>query len=200
MFTRMKKLGAILSIGITLSFAACDKLARPSAPEMTTPVTIPKSAEQIWQDVSPSLIYVVARGIGGGVMQGSGFIVELDGKRLILTNRHVVKGAEKVSVGTDAKTLAVSPGYKIAAGLDHAVLEGPADVKAPALPLATRTLNPGAEVMALGFPLGIGKVITRGVVGIVEEGHILFDAPISRGGIARSGKSRAHHLRSSSGA
>ncbi len=176
----MEALRAILCAAFALGFAACDKPAAP-APPATPPSATPKSAEQIWQDVSPSLIYVSARGIDGGVMQGSGFVVELDGKRLILTNRHVVKGAEKVSIGTDTKSLVVSPGYKIAANLDLAVVECPADVKAPALPLATRTLNPGAEVVALGFPLGIGKIITRGIVSSVEDGHILFDAPISSG-------------------
>lgn len=182
----MKVIRAILCATFGLSFTACDKpvASHPPAtppPAATPPAATPKSAEQIWQDVSPSLIYISARGLDGGVMQGSGFVVELDGKRLILTNRHVVKGAEKVSVGTDTKSLIVSSGYKIAANLDLAVVECPADVKAPALPRATRTLNPGAEVVALGFPLGIGKIITRGIVSSVEDGHILFDAPISSG-------------------
>lgn len=177
----MKVIRAILCATFGLSFTACDKPVASHPPATPPPAATPKNAEQIWQDVSPSLIYVSARGIDGGVMQGSGFVVELDGKRLILTNRHVVKGAEKVSVGTDTKTLAVSPGYKIAADLDLAVVECPADVKAPALPLATRVLNPGAEVVALGFPLSIGKIITRGIISSVEDGHILFDAPISSG-------------------
>ena len=177
----MKVIRAILCVTFGLSFTACDKPVASHPPATPPPAATPKNAEQIWQDVSPSLIYVSARGIDGGVMQGSGFVVELDGKRLILTNRHVVKGAEKVSVGTDTKSLIVSSGYKIAANLDLAVVECPADVKAPALPRATRTLNPGAEVVALGFPLGIGKIITRGIVSSVEDGHILFDAPISSG-------------------
>ena len=35
--------------------------------------------------------------------------------------------------------------------------------------------------MALGYPLGLSKVITRGIVSSVEDTYVLFDAPISSG-------------------
>lgn len=167
----------IFSSFLTLCFSSCDKDPTPNRLSDSTP----KTAEQIWTEISPSLIYVAAAGIDGTKAQGSGFIVELDGKRLVLTNRHVVKGAEKVMVGTDAETLLPSVSYKIASDLDLAVVECPESLKAPPLRLATRPLNPGAEVIALGFPLGLSKVITRGVVSAVEDQYVLFDAPISSG-------------------
>lgn len=114
-------------------------------------------------------------------MQGSGFVVTLKGQRFVLTNRHVVKGAEKVLVGSDVAKLVASPGYKIAADLDLAVVECPSELKVPALPLAKHPPKPGAEVLALGFPLGISRVITRGIVSGVEDEYVLFDAPISSG-------------------
>lgn len=168
---------AVLSLVLALVLAACNKASAPIPSADFTP----KSAEQIWTEVSPSLIYVAAQGFDGSTMQGSGFIVELEGKRVILTNRHVVKGAEKVMVGTDAENLLPSSFYKIASDLDLAVANCPDSLKAPPLPLAVRPLNPGVEVTALGFPLGLNKVITRGVVSSVEETYVLFDAPISSG-------------------
>ena len=42
-------------------------------------------------------------------------------------------------------------------------------------------MNPGAEVFVLGYPLGIANVISRGIVGAVEDKYFLFDAPISSG-------------------
>lgn len=51
-----------------------------------------KSPEDIWREVSPSILSISAKGIDGTQAVGSGFVVELEGKRLVLTNRHVVKG------------------------------------------------------------------------------------------------------------
>ena len=167
----------IFSSLLALCFSSCDKPPTPNRLSDSTP----KTAEQVWTEISPSLIFVVAEGFGGTKMQGSGFIVELEGKRLILTNRHVVKGAEKVMVGTDAEKLLPSASYRIAGDLDLAVIECPDSLKVPPLRLATRPLNPGAEVIALGFPLGLSKVITRGVVSAIEDKYVLFDAPISSG-------------------
>ncbi len=36
-------------------------------------------------------------------------------------------------------------------------------------------------MFALGFPLGLANVISRGIVGAVEDTYFLFDAPISSG-------------------
>jgi S1-C subfamily serine protease len=140
-----------------------------------------KSPEQIWKDVSPSIVYVTARGVDGKVAQGSGFFVKLEGKRWILTNRHVVQGAEEVSVAPQGKNPKRARSYKISPDLDLAVVECPTDLEAKALPLAKRQPNPGTEVFALGFPLGIANVISRGIVGAAEDKYFLFDAPISSG-------------------
>ena len=163
-----------------LSLSACDKAPAPALPA-PPPTPSPKTAEEIWRDVSPSLVYIKAQGLDGSAMQGSGFIVELDGKRLLLTNRHVVKGAEKVFAGTDTEALVPTLGYRINTDLDLAVIDCPKGLNAPALKLASTSPNPGAEVTALGFPLGISKVITRGIISSVEDQYVLFDAPISSG-------------------
>jgi len=120
---------------------------------------------------------------------GSGVIVSADGT--VLTNNHVVEGAERVTVvlsdgrelpakvvGTDAPT-------------DLAVLdiEG---TNLPTLPLAdSNRLRVGDVVLAVGNPLGIGQTVTAGIIsakgrstGMSDGGYEDFlqtDAPINRG-------------------
>lgn len=94
--------------------------------------------------------------------QGSGFIVRADG--LILTNAHVVKGADEVTVKlTDrrefrAKVLGADP------STDVAVLK----IDATGLPVAplgsTRDLQVGQWVLAIGSPFGFENTVTAGVV------------------------------------
>ena len=109
--------------------------------------------------------------------QGSGFIVSADG--LILTNAHVVRGADEVTVkltdrrefkakvlGQDDKT-------------DVAVLKIDA-TGLPTLPLGnTRTLAVGEWVLAIGSPFGFENSVTAGVVSakgrsLPDEGMVPF--------------------------
>ncbi len=141
----------------------------------------PKSAEDIWKDASTSIVYVTARGIDGKGVQGSGFVATIEGKRWVVTNRHVVNGAEEVTVAPQGKNPERASFYKISPDLDLAIIECPAHLNARPLPLASQPANPGAEVFALGFPLGLANVISRGIIGAVEDNYFLFDAPISSG-------------------
>lgn len=159
-------------IGASAAFIAVASCSHPR-----TPI----SAEDIWKDASGSIVYVTARGVDGKVTQGSGFFAKIEGKNWILTNRHVVSGAEEVTVAPQGKNPKRAVFYKISPDLDLALIECPAELPAKPLPLAKQRLNPGAEVFALGFPLGIANVISRGIVGAVEDDYFLFDAPISSG-------------------
>src|SRR5205809_2121475 len=93
-----------------------------------------KPPEQIWKDASGSIIYVTAQGLDGKVSQGSGFFVKLEGKRWILTNRHVVNGAEEVAIAPQGKNPKRAGAYKISPDLDLAVIECPNDLEANPLP------------------------------------------------------------------
>ena len=98
------------------------------------------------------------RGIGSGVV-----IVD---KGVILTNLHVVNGAERVQVvfadGTesDATMIGLQPEN------DLAVLQAKTipDDLVPATLRSTRDLAMGDEVIAVGFPFGIGPSVSAGVV------------------------------------
>lgn len=94
---------------------------------------------------------------------GSGFIVSDDG--LILTNAHVVDGAQEVTVKlTDrrefaAKVLGADP------RTDVAVLKIDAGAKLPTVKLGrVDSLRVGEWVLAIGSPFGLENTVTAGVV------------------------------------
>ena len=121
---------------------------------------------------------------------GSGVIVRPDG--YILTNNHVVDGAEKVTIElTDGRTLEADV-VGTDAPTDLAVLKvDAADLKT--LPLGdSEAVRVGDVVLAVGNPLGVGQTVTMGIVSAKGratggngdggyEDFIQTDAPINRG-------------------
>lgn len=115
--------------------------------------------------------------------QGSGFIINEEG--YIITNQHVVDGAQKitVTVGLDAKEYRAK---LIGADepLDIALLKIESDEKDkkwPFLPLGdSNNLRLGDPVLALGSPLGLVQSVNDGIVshkhrgGIKPSGRDLF--------------------------
>jgi serine protease Do len=122
------------------------------------------------------------------VGQGSGFIVSADG--YILTNNHVVGGADRVIVKLEdgrefkAKTIGTDP------HTDVAVIKIEAN-NLPVLPLGdSDALEVGEWVMAIGNPFGLSHTLTAGIVsakgrsslGIADyENFIQTDAAINPG-------------------
>lgn len=95
---------------------------------------------------------------------GSGVVILENGT--ILTNLHVVAGAERLSVtfhdGTESEAVVVGLHPKN----DLAVIRArkiPDDLPAAVMGSAGR-LRPGDEVVAVGFPFGIGPSVSAGVV------------------------------------
>ena len=132
--------------------------------------TLPSPTAKAYQAIAPSVVRVKAlepdqdkgedqeRGIGSGVV-----IVD---KGIILTNLHVVMAAKKLKVvfydglEADATVISVQPEN------DLAVLQAkkvPDDLTAATL-RSTKDLVPGDEVVAVGFPFGIGPSATAGVI------------------------------------
>jgi serine protease Do len=118
---------------------------------------------------------------------GSGFIISPDG--YILTNNHMVEGAEKVTVelADDRKFTAEVTGTD--PDSDIAVIKIDVD-NLPYLELAdSDTLEVGEWVLAIGNPLGFSHTVTAGIVsakgrsvGLANiENFIQTDAAINRG-------------------
>jgi serine protease Do len=121
---------------------------------------------------------------------GSGFIISGDG--YILTNNHVVEGADKVSVRLQdrrtltAKVVGTDPTY------DIALLKVDAGDKLPTVSIGdSRALKPGQWVLAIGSPFGFDYTVTQGIVSAVGRNlgqrdqpytsFIQTDVPINRG-------------------
>ena len=120
---------------------------------------------------------------------GSGVIVSADGT--ILTNFHVVDGAERITIAmSDNKTFEA----KVVGSdqpSDLAVLKIEAD-NLPFLTLGNSdNVRVGDIVLAIGNPLGIGQTVTAGIIsakgrrtGLSDgsfEDFLQTDAPINRG-------------------
>jgi serine protease Do len=139
--------------------------------------------------------------VGRQRSSGSGFVIDPDG--YIMTNAHVVSGAQRVQIvlppdnadGTLATALSgktqLIPAriVGVTTELDLAVLkvEG---IKLPALPLATYSqVRQGETVFAFGSPIGLRNTVTHGLVSAVARQvdpdspliYVQTDAPINPG-------------------
>jgi len=120
--------------------------------------------------------------------RGSGFLIDSDGT--IVTNNHVVKGATSVSVTMDDGTVLPAKVIGRDARSDLAVLKVDAHRKLPFINLGdSNEAQPGAWVIAVGNPFGLGGTVTAGIVSArgrdIGEGpydsFIQIDAPINQG-------------------
>jgi serine protease Do len=118
---------------------------------------------------------------------GSGVIFSSDG--LIITNNHVVRGADEVKVGFSDGSELVAQVVGTDAASDLALLRVESD-DLPAVRWAdSKKLRVGDAVLAIGNPFGLGETVTRGIVsakgrslGMVNyEDFIQTDASINPG-------------------
>jgi len=172
--------------------------------------------EALIKKVSPSVVQILvtayapleesSRGNAGVVLgrqraSGSGFVIDAEG--YIVTNAHVVNGAQRIEVVLPP----VSPDGSIATALSPRMDIVPARVigvarekdlallkientKLPGLPLASyRDVRQGHTVFAFGSPEGLRNSITHGLVSAVARQldpdspliYIQTDAPINPG-------------------
>lgn len=118
---------------------------------------------------------------------GSGFVI--DEKGLIVTNYHVVRGAEKLTVTMhdgkkyEGKVIGTDPGTDLALVRIEAK-------NLPTLKLANPTsLRVGQYVIAVGSPLGLQQTVTSGILSAINRdislnarvGFLQTDAPINPG-------------------
>ncbi|RKJ98824.1 S1C family serine protease [Alicycliphilus denitrificans] len=141
--------------------------------------TLPSAAARAAEAVAPSVVRVMGftttkRGKEVERSTGTGVVIVDTG--VILTNLHVVRGADRVSVtfadGTEANAsiTGAQPENDLAVLQAHKV---PDDLQAAPL-RSTQHLRAGDGVVVVGFPFGIGPSASAGVVsGLQRE----FESP-----------------------
>lgn len=154
-------------------FVLCLSLLSPS-PAFTA--TCNKSFAEVFRMVSPSVVrvfvvtidpYSALERVQLGV--GTGLVIDDGGH--IVTNAHVVYEASEVIVSTGDEDMQSAEIVGIDPITDLAVIK----LIAPMTRLQKTKLGQsdklviGEEVMAIGYPLGIGKTATSGIVSAIER-------------------------------
>ena len=127
------------------------------------------SVESVAQKVLPSVVKIDVTTAQGGA-SGSGIILTADGT--ILTNNHVVEGAEagSLTVSFDDGTSAKAQVLGTDPLTDTAVIkaEGVSDLT-PATIGKSANLGVGEGVVAIGSPFGLDATVTSGIVSALDR-------------------------------
>ena len=202
----------VVGVAFALGLLAARDAMRPAPAELTQEdidsavlytmenKTLPSRAARAADAVMNSVVRV--RGYdefdepgGSELMQGVGTGVVIVDDGTILTNLHVVSGAKRVTVTffdgseSDVQLLKTYPENDLAVIRAKKI---PDDLEAATLG-STSNLRPGDEVVAIGFPFGIGPSTSAGVVSGLDRsfrspqgkqvmtGLIQFDAAVNPG-------------------
>jgi serine protease Do len=137
-------------------------------------------AESVAAKVLPSVVLIQT-----DEALGTGFIISPDG--LVLTNAHVVSDFATVTVTLQDKTKlqadVISIG-KVGGKRDLALLRIHDQKNLVTIPPADlNKIHVGQPVFAIGYPFGIGKTLTTGIISRIdsESGEIQTDAAINHG-------------------
>jgi S1-C subfamily serine protease len=169
----------------TVRVVATAELTRlPTAAKPAGPTLTPRAAanelelqlETVFEQASPSVVNVTSQVIGGNLFMqavpqegtGSGFVYDNEGH--IVTNYHVVEGAESVSV-----SFASGESYPAAIvgedpSTDLAVLKVDAPHLPDALPVSDSSqLRVGQFVVAIGNPFRLDRTLTFGIISALQR-------------------------------
>ena len=156
--------------GATPAAPAAPELPPPTPVVEAAPVPVSKdTAEQqevlvsLYERVMPGIVSLQVLGEGGG-SQGSGFVYDDQGH--IITNFHVVEGAQQVEVDftTGYKVYGTVIGTDPDSDLAIVKVNAPASELRP-IPLGdSDTLKVGQTVIAIGNPFGLSGTMTTGVI------------------------------------
>src|SRR5215470_7109590 len=163
---------------LTYSFASVVKKAAPAVVNIyTRRVVQARNISPLFND--PFFQQFFGNDFGGGVPQqrvqnslGSGVILRADG--LIVTNNHVIKNSDQITVVlSDRREF---PAHVLLADerIDLALLKiDPGKVKLPTLPLAdSDQIEVGDFVLAIGDPFGVGQTVTSGIVSALARTQV----------------------------
>jgi S1-C subfamily serine protease len=107
---------------------------------------------------------------GGGTASGSGFLIDTEGH--VITNSHVVDGAEEVQVrlgasetSYDAELVGADPATDVAL----LKVDAPADELHPLSLADSSQVEVGDQVIAIGNPFGLDRTVTSGIVSAIQR-------------------------------
>ncbi len=127
----------------------------------------PDSVAAVSASVMPSVVSIEASVGAIGSSTGSGFVIREDG--YVLTNNHVVEGAQSITVITsdgselDAELVGATADY------DLAVLQVDADGLTPLTFADSDEVVVGDATIAVGSPLGLEGTVTTGIVSALHR-------------------------------
>ena len=200
-------LGALVTLAVGAGVVLAGVVHLPSSGKTSTtaaPATVvptsssnatmgTDSLEKLYRSVSDGVVYVQST-TADGVASGSGFLLDSQGH--IVTNEHVIDGAENVQVRVgeqgspvDAQIVGADPNS------DVAVLKIDQSAVGNAHPLSlgnSDDLQIGESAVAIGSPFGLQGTLTSGIVsalhrqiqspsGAAIDGAIQTDAAINPG-------------------
>jgi S1-C subfamily serine protease len=144
------------------SQAQKDSIAKDSAAKALALAKKSRTEKELFEEYKPGLFTVY------GSQRGTGFLADSSG--LVLTNAHLLDGADEVRVMMDADTKVYARRLVVDQAHDLAVLAIPAKrcTKCVALPMydSAKTTLPSAgdRVLALGSPFNKAGVLSTGIV------------------------------------
>ena len=151
--------------------------ATPAPTDERTEVRQASTADPDWSAVAdavrPSVVAIAVMGAAGSG-EGSGVIIDAEGH--VITNDHVVSGAQQLQVTLsdgrvyDATIVGTDPTTDLAV---IAITDPPDDLE-PATLGDSDSVDVGDPVMAVGNPLGLASTVTTGIVSAL-------DRPVSTG-------------------
>lgn len=131
---------------------------------------------ELFEAAAPSVVYIFTQSAGGPLGReeqqggaGSGFVWDVAGH--VVTNFHVVRGADRIAVRLDSGE--ATPAILVGAAPDYdlAVLKL-AVIPAGLTPIAVGSsvdLKVGQAVFAIGNPFGLSRSLTTGVVSALDR-------------------------------
>ncbi|AXH97444.1 S1C family serine protease [Ornithinimicrobium avium] len=160
--------GGVDAVGTTQSPTADTAPSGPATTGSPASLGVPQDWSTVAAEVSPSVVSIEVAN-QQGVAAGSGVVWDTKGH--VVTNAHVVEGAQQVRVVfADGRTYAAT-----VAGTDPSsdlavltVTDGPSDLT-PIRVGDDSALKVGDPVMAIGNPLGLSGTVTTGIVSALDR-------------------------------
>lgn len=172
--------------------AASNLSANPVLTQDSQSVSI---ASADYQKVGPSVVQIDTSGGGRGFIQqqgtGSGFVIDTSG--LIVTNNHVINGAQTITVTFQDGTTRTATVVGTDSTKDLAVLKVDLPKGVPAVTLGNSDqVAVGDPAVAIGSPFGLSETVTQGIISAVHRNwqtsnHISYsdliqtDTPVNPG-------------------